>query len=948
MDKISHTDNPGDNRSSIWSWLRSVVLLTVGFFICPLYGDTNRLTNPGFENDTTGWTGRSCSISSVTTPVHEGTRSGRAYDREDTWQGIRQDMLGKMVIGETYTISGWVRTGSSAGSEVHITFQQTDGGNDGEPQYQWAASGTANNSEWTEISGSFTLNVTGTLTELFVYVEGPDAGIDLYVDDMVVYGPEPNPADPDAVGEININTRYQLLEGFGAAGAWYEDWITAHPQRETLYDIFFDELGLDIYRLRNTYDQGTNGADFMSRSGQIVAEAKERNPNLKILISSWSPPAYLKSNGQISGGDGATLIGGPSNYDYAGFAEWWANSITAWEGYGIDADYISIQNEPDYDASWDSCRFEPTETSNIAGYDIAFEMVYNEMYARFGLSMPKMLGPETTGLSRLNQYLSAIINRSHLYGYAHHLYNCSNGGSPGCGDEPDLYLTNMAATASQWNDKPLFQTEYEHATGVWPDAFNMALLLHNAFVVEGVSSYFYWALFWQEPSGLVSLPSYGSSDYTRTSDFYGFKHFSAFTDPGWQRVAASTDSPALRISAYISPDNQNVSVVIINTSTATDISTNLSFTGFNMNDGNIYRTRQSENCVHVGSYSGTAPLTIPAGSIVTLAMSVDSALTPPNPPQNLTAAAGDATVALDWDHNPETDMDGYNVYRSRAEGGPYDKLNTNLVMTSDYTDDTVANFISYYYAVTAVDTDGNESGYSDEASAMPNDGSFVQLLYTDFESGLGGWTDNPALDAWTRNSGATPTGNYFGTTGPDSGADDSTWYVFFETSSNYANSNGDTDMLTSPELDAYNRTLTFYYHMYGDDIGTLNVDVYDSVWHEAVWSLSGQQQTSGAEAYRQAAVDLSDYSGPIRIRFRAVAAGGYLGDIAVDDIEVTGSTISPFPYGDFTDDYLVSIDDLPGFVGAWLDNDCGAMDLNSDCRIGLYEFAAFARNWMLP
>ncbi|MGD9110173.1 MAG: hypothetical protein PVG93_04475, partial [Phycisphaerales bacterium] len=191
-----------------------------------------------------------------------------------------------------------------------------------------------------------------------------------------------------ATGTINTGTRYQEIEGFGAAGAWYENYLTSNSKREELYDLFFDELGIDIYRVRNTYDYDSG---YMSNTGTIVGEALERNPNLKILISSWSPPGSLKSNGDTSGGGNATLAGGPSSYVYSQFADWWADSITSWSGYGVDADYISIQNECDYDASWDSCRFDPTENSSVAGYNQAFEAVYSEVYSRFGSSMPKMI-----------------------------------------------------------------------------------------------------------------------------------------------------------------------------------------------------------------------------------------------------------------------------------------------------------------------------------------------------------------------------------------------------------------------------------------------------------------------------------------------------------------------------------------------------------------------------
>ena len=97
--------------------------------------------------------------------------------------------------------------------------------------------------------------------------------------------------------------------------------------------------------------------------------------------------------------------------------------------------------------------------------------------------------------------------------------------------------------------------------------------------------------------------------------------------------------------------------------------------------------------------------------------------TAPAVPANLGAAAGNATVSLDWDDNVEEDLAGYNIYCSTTSGSGYVKLNGSLLSNSDYTDNDVTNETTYYYVVTAVDTSDNESGYSSEISAMPSAGS---------------------------------------------------------------------------------------------------------------------------------------------------------------------------------------------------------------------------------
>jgi fibronectin type 3 domain-containing protein len=61
---------------------------------------------------------------------------------------------------------------------------------------------------------------------------------------------------------------------------------------------------------------------------------------------------------------------------------------------------------------------------------------------------------------------------------------------------------------------------------------------------------------------------------------------------------------------------------------------------------------------------------------------------------------------------------GYNVYRGSQSGGPYSKLNSALDANTTDTDSSVAGGQTYYYVVTAVDSTGLESGYSNQVQAV--------------------------------------------------------------------------------------------------------------------------------------------------------------------------------------------------------------------------------------
>ncbi len=579
------------------------------------YADNNILTNPGFERGKEGWFNRTCAIEAVSSPVHSGTGSCKAIRRLANWQGIKQSVFGKMLDGKTYKVSGWVRLDNAHIDTVAISFEQQD---DSGTRYYGVAHAAVTDSNWVLLSGEFTLHVKGTLSVLDVYFEGPAPGVNFYVDDAKVFGPEVDapkviPAKPRGTARINVKTRHQKIDGFGASGAYYTANLVNHQKKSELFNLLFKELGLDILRIKNNYDIEPNSFRETVEIAKRGEEALGRD--LKVMISSWSPPAYLKSNANVIGG---TLKKSNGKYMYDEFAEWWYNSVAAYTKAGVKADYISIQNELDYEAPWNSCKFTPKEAldTNLAAYNKAFEAVWHKLNTKMGSDMPKMLAPESSGLGNSKEYIENLDSLSHVYGYAHHLYDCS-----GCGSAPDRFIPRMISyhnLTMQHGNKPVFQTEFEDEPGTWADAINTALVMHNALTVENVSVYLYWDLFWGTGTGLISMDD--SSSYTIKPTYYAFKQYSAFIDADWQRVDAVTDNTGLRISAYISPDNKKLTAVIINTTEATNISLNLSIKNFSISKGEVYRSSQTENCVRVGSYNRQALLKIPANTVTTLSL----------------------------------------------------------------------------------------------------------------------------------------------------------------------------------------------------------------------------------------------------------------------------------------------------------------------------------------
>lgn len=592
----------------------TLFILMVMLFACA-YGDNNILTNPGFERGKSGWFDRTCAIEFVSSPVHGGTGAVKVIKRLANWQGVKQSVFGKLVQGKIYKVSGWVRLDNAKSDTVALSFEQQD---DSGTKYIGVARAAATDSNWTLVSGEFTLKVTGTLAVLDVYFEGPAPGVNFYVDDANVYGPEVDapkviPANPKGKGVINVNTRHQKIEGFGASGVWHTRELVNHQKKDELYSLLFKELGLDIFRIGNYFDIDSLSFNEEMEIAKCGEAALKRD--LKIMISSWTPPPYMKNNNKIVGG---TLKKKNGKFVYDEFAQWWANSVIACTKAGVKVDYINIQNETDYEAPWNSCIFSPSEAvdTNIAAYDKAFEAVWQKLNASMGSNMPKMLAPETSSLGNAKRYIQYLEGLSHFYGYATHLYDCS-----GCGSAPDRFIPSMSSFNNfvmQHINKPIFQTEFEDGPTPWANAISAALVIHNALTVEKVSAYLYWDLFWGPGTALVSMND--STSYTIKPTYYTFKQYSAFIHAGWQRVEASTDNTGLRISAYISPDNKKLTAVIINTTDSTNISFNLSINNFSISKGEIYRSSQNENCALIGNYNGKTPLEVPANSVTTLSL----------------------------------------------------------------------------------------------------------------------------------------------------------------------------------------------------------------------------------------------------------------------------------------------------------------------------------------
>jgi hypothetical protein len=63
----------------------------------------------------------------------------------------------------------------------------------------------------------------------------------LLITSLMTTGVEVEVLAAEATGAVDLSTVYQELEGFGAAGGRYENWLPAHPKKSNLYNILFGQ-----------------------------------------------------------------------------------------------------------------------------------------------------------------------------------------------------------------------------------------------------------------------------------------------------------------------------------------------------------------------------------------------------------------------------------------------------------------------------------------------------------------------------------------------------------------------------------------------------------------------------------------------------------------------------------------------------------------------------------
>lgn len=378
---------------------------------------------------------------------------------------------------------------------------------------------------------------------------------------------------------VDTKERHQSIVGFGAAitdaSAWLIQTKLTPAQRQALLRELYgrgeggvgfsftritigaSDFSLDHYSLDDTPDGSTDPKlerFSLKRPEQYVfptvRAALKINPDLKVMASPWSAPAWMKTTGSL-------IQGQLKPEAYPVYANFFARYVKGAARLGVPTDYLSIQNEPDFEPdSYPGMRWMAKDRARFFGENLA------PVFAREKIGT-KVLDWDHNW-DKPEQPTAVLADptaRAFVAGVAWHCY---------AGD-----VSAQAPVTAAHPDKEIFLTEC--SGGEWAPKFDdsFSWMVENLIIGStrgGSRGVLMWNLALDEKFGphkggcsdcrpVVTIDS-RTGAITRTQEYYAFGHASRFVKPGAVRIGSPAKIDHLRTVAFQNPDGGRVLIVL--------------------------------------------------------------------------------------------------------------------------------------------------------------------------------------------------------------------------------------------------------------------------------------------------------------------------------------------------------------------------------------------------
>jgi len=385
---------------------------------------------------------------------------------------------------------------------------------------------------------------------------------------------------------VTTAKRHQTVFGFGGAitDAVAEVYarLTPAAQQQFLTAYFDPRQGLGYNVVRTTI----HSSDFSSGSYTYIkdgdrslnsfsvehdqqyripllrgalASAKSHGTDLKLFVSPWSAPGWMKSNASMLGG--GTLL--PGDRDL--WARYMVKFVQTYEKLGLPIWGLSVQNEPMAKQRWESMIFTAKDETDFVAENLGPAL----KQAKLG---DKKLVVWDHNRDLLPQRAAHILSdkraRPYIWGIGFHWYETWAGGDP--------MHRNVAAVHEAYPDINLLMTE---ATVEKFDPAKMQLWANGerygsqiiGDLNAGAVGWIDWNMLLDSRGGpnhvgnFCFAPLHASDDgqliFTPSYAYLG--HFSRYIRPGAQRISASASRSTLETVAFRNSDG-SVAIVVMN------------------------------------------------------------------------------------------------------------------------------------------------------------------------------------------------------------------------------------------------------------------------------------------------------------------------------------------------------------------------------------------------
>jgi glucosylceramidase len=380
---------------------------------------------------------------------------------------------------------------------------------------------------------------------------------------------------------VDPDRRFQTIEGFGgafteaAAVTWQA--LDAERREGFLRDCFDAESGHGYTLCRvhiNSCDFSLGNYAHVETPGDLALESfsidRDRSALLpfiqaaqrvagrpiKLLASPWSPPAWMKTNGQMN-------HGGALRADCrAAWAQCYVRFIRAYEAEGVPIWGVSVQNEPAATQRWDSCLYSAEEERDF---------------------VRDHLGPalEGAGLGHV-RIVVWDHNRDLMVERAGVVYRDAEAAKFVWGTGFHWYgedhFDHVQLLHDAWPDKQLLFTEGCQEGGPHLGSWELGERYARSMINDlnrWTVGWIDWNLLLDEHGGpnhvgnLCSAPilSVGGA-LAHQSSYHYLGHFARFVKPSARRVLCAATRQALECTAFVNPDESLVTVAMNRTEEA--------------------------------------------------------------------------------------------------------------------------------------------------------------------------------------------------------------------------------------------------------------------------------------------------------------------------------------------------------------------------------------------